>query len=700
VEPIAASVPNEATVRIRGVVVLALAAVAAVAAAVAALLFVPAAGVVGFGGTYATDLTIGIGFTTIGVLVARRRPDNRIGWLFLAIGVVESIVAASTHYAIVGIGRGAALPGATWAGWLGYWLSSLVVPSGLFLLLLLLFPDGRFLSPRWRWLGWAGVVFSLTFALTEILLLERVEVAVGIEFDNPTNVIASALPKNIWIVGVVILLAGVMSVALRYRRSTGEQRQQLRWFLFAVATGIGALATLTIVYFAIGAPEREPLWLLFAFQAVPLVTIGVGVPAACGVAVLRYRLWELDVVIRKAVVVAVVTGVITIVYVAIVGGFGAIVGSRLDTALGFVAAAVVAIAFQPIRGAAGRFADRVVYGKRATPYEVLSDFSERVGEAYAADDVLPRMAEVLGRGTGATGATVWLLVSGELRPAASWPEHRRLDRVLVDDDAVPPLGEPAFEVRHGRELLGALSVSMPPDDPIDATKERLARDLAAQAGLVLRNVRLIEELRASRQRLVSAQDDERRKLERNLHDGAQQQLVALQVQLRLIEAQVPKDPDKAVELLRGVGAAAGTALDDLRDLARGIYPPLLADRGLAAALRAQADRSPVAVTVLDDGIERYPREVEAAVYFCTLEALNNVAKYAEANAVEVRLVEDDGALWFTIIDDGRGFDQAQARTGTGVQGMIDRLDAIGGTLQLSSEPGRGTTVRGTVPVRT
>ena len=205
-------------------------------------------------------------------------------------------------------------------------------------------------------------------------------------------------------------------------------------------------------------------------------------------------------------------------------------------------------------------------------------------------------------------------------------------------------------------------------------------------------------MRASRQRLVAAQDDERRKLERNLHDGAQQQLVALQVQLRLMEQHVGRDAEKELELVRGVQAAAGAALEDLRDLARGIYPPLLADQGLVAALKAQASRSVVTVTVDGDGIDRYPRDVEAAVYFCTLEALNNVAKYADAASARVDLHEDDGLLRFRVHDDGQGFDTRQTRYGTGVQGMIDRLDAIGGTLEVSSEPGRGTIVEGTVPI--
>ena len=184
---------------------------------------------------------------------------------------------------------------------------------------------------------------------------------------------------------------------------------------------------------------------------------------------------------------------------------------------------------------------------------------------------------------------------------------------------------------HQGERLGALSVTMPPSDPMDPARHKLVEDLAAQAGLVLRNVRLIEELRASRQRLVAAQDEERRRLERNLHDGAQQQLVALSVQLKLARSMLDRDATKTGVILDGLQATAGDALEDLRDLARGIYPPLLADKGLPTALEAQARKAAVPTTVNADGVARYSQDVEATVYFCVLEALNNVAKYADAS---------------------------------------------------------------------
>jgi signal transduction histidine kinase len=221
--------------------------------------------------------------------------------------------------------------------------------------------------------------------------------------------------------------------------------------------------------------------------------------------------------------------------------------------------------------------------------------------------------------------------------------------------------------------------------------------MAAQAGLVLRNVRLIEDLRESRRRIVSAQDERARALERNIHDGAQQQLVALSVRLRLAEAMVERDPAKARALLGELQDQTTETLEDLRDLARGIYPPLLADKGLPAALESQVRRSPVPVTIDPDGVGRYPPDIESAVYFCCLEALNNVAKYAQASSARIRLAQADGELRFEVVDDGRGFDPSAIVHGTGLQGMADRLDAIGGSLEVRSLPSEGTTVSGSVP---
>jgi signal transduction histidine kinase len=305
---------------------------------------------------------------------------------------------------------------------------------------------------------------------------------------------------------------------------------------------------------------------------------------------------------------------------------------------------------------------------------------------------------------------VWLRSGSALRPAATWPNANGAtpieEPVPVTGQLLPELpAETAVPVRHQGELLGALTVTKRAGESLTPVEEKLLTDLASQAGLVLKNVGLtaellarLDDLRASRQRLVAAQDEERRKLERNLHDGAQQNLVALKVKLGLAEMLAEKDPERARALLAELKDDTDETLETLRDLARGIYPPLLADKGLAAAMEAQARKATLPVAVIADGVRRYPQEVEAAVYFCALEALQNTQKYAEASHATVRLSNRAGALVFEVEDDGKGFDPATARRGAGMTNMADRLDALGGGVEVESSRGAGVLLRGTIPV--
>ncbi len=651
---------------------------------------------------YGVFAVAALAFSTVGRLIARRHASNPIGWLFCLIALAFAALPFSQEYAIRGryLSPGS-LPGADLIGFANDWLFFLIL--GPIALVFLLFPVGHPLSPRWRIAVWAAGISGAVFVLTDVLSRSTANGTGGDRFvkyggavPNPIGILApnSAGGALIGLTLFVATIAGVVSLILRLRRARGVERQQVRWLTYT-----GAAAVLLLPVLPLGVALNSNLLGNVFWYGITSV-LALGIPVASGIAILKYRLYDLDVVVKKTVVIGALAAFATLVYLAVVVGIGAAIGSKGNGALTLAAAGIVAIAFQPLRTRARRVADRLVYGERATPYEVLSEFSDRMSGGYLTDDVLPRMVQILGEGTGAERAAVWLRVGAQVRPAATWPVENvaesTLGPVALDDLDRLPGASRSFPVRHQGELLGALAVSMPPAEPLTPSQERLIGDLAAQAGLVLRNVRLIEELRASRQRLVSAQDEERRRIERNLHDGAQQQLVALMVQLRLADAMVGKDPEKEHALLTRLQSETNDALENLRDLARGIYPPLLADKGLAAALEAQARKAAVPVAVEPNGIGRYPQEIEAAVYFCTLEALNNVAKYAEASSVKISLADEGGELQFRIVDDGRGFDTSVTDYGTGLQGMADRLDAVGGTLDVRSEPGQGTTVIGRV----
>jgi signal transduction histidine kinase len=628
-----------------------------------------------------------LSFPVVGFFVLARRPDARIAWLMVSMGIGLAVFGPLGAYGAYAVEHdlpiGPLFLALGGPGWVPF-----IAISGY---LLLLFPDGHLPSPRWRWFSWTcGIGLALVVVFIWFYPGDFADSGYP-DIENPLGI--DALGGVLDAFSILLLLApllvigGFVSLVVRLRRTTDDiVRHQIRWLTYSAAL----IALLYALAFLPGAGNDT--WTSF-IQNVSVTTF-VLIPITIGLAILRYRLYDIDVVIRKTVVIAVVVGFIAVVYVAIVAGVGALVGSRSSPLLSALAAAVVALVFQPVRARARRFADRVVYGKRATPYEVVATFGDQLAGTYASDDVLPRLARVLGEGVGAERADVRFAIDGGFRTVATWPS----DAPDVADDIVA-------EVGHQGELLGALAVSMPANDPIDPTREQLVQDLAAQAGLVLRNERLTQQLRArltdlqaAQKRLVTAQDEERRKLERNIHDGAQQQLVALQVRQRLAEQLVDRDPAKAKEMLEQLQVDTATALEDLRDLARGIYPPLLADQGLEAALTAQARKSPVPVQVEADDIERFPQQIEAAVYFSTLEALQNAAKYADAKRVSIGLTIEAGSLCFVVDDDGRGFDTTRNGYGTGLHGIADRLEVLDGTLEVESAPGHGTTVRGRIPV--
>jgi signal transduction histidine kinase len=400
--------------------------------------------------------------------------------------------------------------------------------------------------------------------------------------------------------------------------------------------------------------------------------------------------------INRAVLYAIVAAVITVVYTAIVAGIGALVGVHGGPVLTITAAVVVALLFQPLRSRARRIANKLVYGERATPYEVLGAFADQMAESVPLEQQLDILVSLVASGVGAAYVEVRSQTSAGERVIAMWPD----DASGGSDGAVTTV-----PVRQGNEVLGSIDVTKPVTEPLTPPEAALLEHVASQAGMVLRNLRLttelrdtIDELRASRRRLVEAQDSERRRIERNIHDGAQQQLVALGVKVSLAQRVLRGDVDAADRMLDDLRGEATQALEDLRELARGIYPPLLADRGLVEAVQAQARKAPMPVDVeVTDDIGRQPQEIEAAVYFCVLEALQNIAKYADASQVRVRLVAGSGALTFDVTDDGAGFDTNATSYGTGLQGMTDRLGALGGGLTVTSRPGEGTTVTGTVP---
>src|SRR5438093_4795930 len=500
---------------------------------------------------------VALAFSTLGTYLASRRERNRVAWLACVIGLGLNLAGFGAVYPLTAeYSRPGEYPAGMAAVVLGDfgWL----VGIGVMLVILpLLFPDGRLLSSRWRPLLWlAAATIGLLFIGTDLGGLSP-----GLK-GLASVLLGIATPS-----ALVLLSSGIASLVLRYRRGGSVQRLQLKWFIAAV---VGVLIVIVVQQVA-----TSTMHVVSPFFDLAIGVAYLCLPIGIAIAVVKYRLYEIDIVINRALVYGALAVFITIVYVGVVVGIGALIRSRgqFNLGLSIVATALVAVAFQPVRQRVERWANQLVYGTRSTPYEALTDFSHRVAGAYADEEVLPRLARVLVEGTGATIATVWIRRAGDPIAAATWP------------DSASPLAADAADrvarVRHEGELLV--------------------------------------------------------------------------------------------------------------ELAQDIYPPALREQGLVASLRPHA-------TVTASGIGRYDPELEAAVYFCCLEALQNAAKHARASQVRIDLQQLDGHLHFAVIDNGVGFDPARTTATSGLQNMKDRVASVGGSLMVQSRPGQGTSVSGDLPM--
>ncbi len=636
--------------------------------------------------------------STVGFLIAARHPRNPIGWILCLSALSGLIGEFAKQYANVGLSRGpGSIPGIEAMAWLAC-VSTISTAWPVLTLGFLLFPNGHLPSRRWRPLASlsAGVIALVT------AMIAFLPGQLALEFPSVRNPygVGSAYPPLLMAIGGLAgyvlwacVLGSIASMYVRLRRARGEQRQQIKWVTYA-ATLVGIEAIVSIALHPV--PDYQP----GSVEGPIVVTI---LAIAFGVAILKYRLYDIDVVISKTVIYGTLAVFITTVYVALVVGVGTAVGVQgtRSLALSILGAAVVAAVFQPVRERVERLARRLVFGKRSTPYEVLARFSERMAAIHPTEDVLPGMARLLAEGTGSARAEVWLRFGEQQHMVARWPrEESGPERQRAPDTELPDSRADTCTVlvRHHGEVLGALAVRMRPGFQLSPPEEKLLADLAGQAGLVLRNARLVEDLRRSRERLITARDAEQRRLERDIRERVARPLSAVAAVLDCPPPLVGTDEER--QIITELRAETASALIELHDLARGVYPPLLASDGLAAALRAHVGALPLPVTIEADGVGRLQHDVEAAVYFCCLEAMQNVSKHAKARRVRVSLSKRPSRLEFRVDDDGVGFQPAPTTRGSGLQNMADRAEALGGTVLVSSAVGRGTTVTGWLPALT
>jgi signal transduction histidine kinase len=650
----------------------------------------------------------GIGFAlaigwALAAAVTARTADRTAAWL-IALGALAGAVAL-TAARLGGQGDHTARVLATV-------IAPLVIAISFHYLIAL--PDGRLGRTGWRILAVLGYASA-------------VGTGIGLAVaGQPFPLMAGAL---IW---PLAILCALPAARLRYLRAAGHDKERMQW----LGTGLTVAASIALIsavlHLLVGWPESLGVVAACASAAVPLAVIAAEWPplARHGGPVFVHTLSA-----------AGSGAVIAVIYLVIVAGLGKVPGNSAERELlGFsmLAAVVAAIGFLPVRARLVASATRFVYGTKEAPGEALRTFGSRMTRAVSMDELLLQLAESLRKTMRLDSAEIYTGAGDVLERAVSVPDAGARSLVLTDRERpvvaragvsgsawasvwLPSLldGREQAQLRvapisHAGELLGLIVVERGARaDTFTEEDDRVLTELARQAGLAFHNSQLdsalqttldalrkqADELRESRARIVASGDAERRRVERDLHDGAQQHLVALAINIRLARDIVADDPAGAGEMLGQLAEDVQLTIRELRELAHGIYPPLLADNGLGDALRAAASRSPLIVRVTVAGeVGRYPAEVEAAVYFSCLEALQNAAKHAPDATVDLRLWTASGGLLFSVTDDGPGFDPAAARGGHGFVNMADRLGAIGGTVRWDSQPGHGATISGTVPL--
>jgi signal transduction histidine kinase len=604
-----------------------------------------------------------------GALIARRHPRNPIGWLFCGFALLNALSSDLAE----GWGLRAAAEG--WpAGPVGEaFVASSWLASGYgWILTFLLFPDGHLPGRRWRvvaWAGTAGVALALpAWALSP----DR-----GRDFASGRNPFAvAALPAEAMLaVGMTLfigaLVASAVSLVVRFRGSAGEERQQLKWFVAA-----GGFAGLAL-------PASFALWYVTPVASLLAATALTALPIAACVAILRYRLYDIDVIVDRTVVYGGVTALLAAVYVLTT----LLLGTWLGRGSGWVTAVatlVVAVAFRPLRERVQDVVNRRFHRARYRAVQRMADFLERLRAGYAAPE---EVQDVLRELTG----------DPHLELLVYLPESRlyvEVDGVLATD--APNGHHEQIDVERGGRPLGRVRYGS-----TSAKDPRLLRSLVETGGLAIEITRLqvelrrqLAEVRASRARIVNAGTEERRRLERDLHDGAQQRLVSIGLALRHAQHELRTSAiADATRTLDGAVDEVKLAIDELRELTRGL-PPAQLDAGLAPAFRDLARRTPVPVHVTAPS-ERFDRGLEGAAYFIGCEGLTNAVKHAHASRISLSATRADGRLVVTVTDDGIG--GATPIPGSGLSGLADRVAALGGCLSIDSRPGTGTTLTAELP---
>ncbi|CAA9480953.1 MAG: hypothetical protein AVDCRST_MAG12-1501 [uncultured Rubrobacteraceae bacterium] len=631
-----------------------------------------------------------LAFSTVGALVASRRRENIIGWLFEIAGFLYAITVFAGEYGIYALLTDpGSLPGGVGAVWIGSWLW---IPSGsLVVFSFLIFPDGRLPSPRWRFVALLAGLAVCSVTASRALMPGTLEGSPeSLSIGNPFGIQGTA--EFLDAAGAVstpllgaTALASVAAVFFRLRRAEGDERQQLKWAAYAVAVLAVAVAASSF-----SAAVDQSL-----FGRMLFLVGFLSVPVAFGVAILRYRLWDIDLVVNRTLVYGALTACVVGLYVLVVGYLGAVFEVRGSFAVSLLGAGIVAVLFAPLKERLQRGVDRLMYGERDEPYAVLSRMGERLEAALDPDAVLPAIVGTVREALKLPYAAVALPRDGGFEVAAASGEP---PRGLPEDPLVLPLA-------YGGETVGRLLLSpRAGEGGFSAADRRLLDDLARHAGVAVNGVRAMNDLRRSREGLILAREEERRRLRRDLHDELAPTLAALGLSAAAVGELIPNDPEGAASANEKLRKTIRATVGDVRRLVYDLRPPALDELGLVGALeeraaRLEADDGDLRVTVeAPDAMPDLPAAVEVACYRIAQEALTNVSRHAGAGTCRVRIAcPGERVLEVEVEDDGVGLPE-RPQGGVGLHSMRERAEELGGTCEIGPATPSGTRVFARLPL--
>ena len=660
--------------------------------------------------------TSAIAYALVGALVAARQPRNPIGWIFCAVGMCAGLVVLTSGYQDVDALAEVALPGILIARWLGLW-DWMPVTFLPFTFLLLLFPDGRLPSQRWRIVAWAaGLALAVYIVTTALHPRPPTEV---IPPHNPFGIPgAVAILDLISTSNVVLLPLGVFgsmaALVVRFRRSRGVEREQLKWLVYG---GVSAILGLAVVIAGLSMMTAQTASLTDDLVAEELMIGGVWIALtviviSAGIAILRHRLYDINLIINRTLVYGALSAGVIGLYVLLVGALGALFQSSGNLVIALLATGLAAIVAQPLRARLQRSVNRLMYGERDDPYIVLSRLSQQLKTTLAPNAVLPAIAEAVAQTLKLPYVAIalraddrrWTMRDRTRTNGAQADAQRTMagdlwSIVAAKGTSVPePLQLPLI---YQGETVGQLLVAPRTGEAFTLKERRLLEDIAVQAGIAAHAVRLTADLQRSRERLVTAREEERRRLRRDLHDGLGPQLASLTLTIAAARELLRHDTDGADRLLQELTIHTQAAISDIRRVVYDLRPPALDDLGLVLALREQeAHYSHAGLQITIDApkhLPPLPAAVEVATYRIVQEALTNVVRHAQARTCAVRLTWCD-ALDLEIRDDGIGLPPG-VRAGVGLMSMRERTAELGGTCQIESIPGQGTCIHARLPLQ-